>query len=145
MLFDYYLCNKLHCVLITSLVISCVKQGSRLPVTCYPYALLLRTSRTLCSIKLFVVTTLSCSLTCPIGLKYSVILENAITIRLALIQKNVDLNDQDIVCIRKIINWNFRSTVHAFLCFALLHVLLFHSSCPIAVIFLQPPYLSTIF
>ena len=44
---------------------------------------------------------LSCSLTCPIGLKYSVILENAITIRLALIHKNVDLNDQDICLYKK--------------------------------------------
>jgi len=35
-----------------------------------------------------------CSLTCPIGLKYSVILENAIHNK-TLIHKTVDLNDQD--------------------------------------------------
>jgi len=78
-----------YCILLQPIAIastrSCVAVSSKasgLPVTCHPYAPLLRTSRTLCSIKFFVVTIISYNLTCQIDRKYFIISENASTIRL---------------------------------------------------------------
>jgi len=65
----------LFCIVVSS-------KASGLPVTRHSYVPLLQTSRTLCSIKFFVVTIISCSLACQIDRKYFVILENAITVRL---------------------------------------------------------------